>query len=322
VKISHLSTLLTWIGSFYLAAFAYFVLIILLIDILRLLNLFFKVFPSLIYSSKRIDEITALVIVAVVFLMILFGYINARNPRIKRLEISIQKKPPLKSLTVAMASDIHLGTIICKRKIERIVKRINMINPDIVLLPGDVVDEDLAPVIKQNLGETLKKITSKYGLYAVTGNHEYIGGVEPAVKYLTEHGINVLRDSYVKINNSFYVVGREDISIKQFAREKRKPLNEIMTGIDKNLPVILMDHQPFHLNEAVEKGVDLQLSGHTHHGQLWPFNFITKKVYEISWGYKLKGGTHFYVSCGAGTWGPPIRIGNTPEIMCIKINFI
>jgi hypothetical protein len=156
---------------------------------------------------------------------------------------------------------------------------------------------------------------------AITGNHEYIGGVEDAYKYLTEHGITVLRDASTKVADSLYVVGREDLSKKSFARGTRKPLHEVMADVDRSWPIILMDHQPFRLNEAAENGVDLQLSGHTHHGQLWPFHFITRKMYEVSWGYKKKGETHYYVSCGVGTWGPPVRIGNKPEIVNIKLAF-
>lgn len=190
------------------------------------------------------------------------------------------------------------------------------------MLPGDVVDEDIKPVIKQNLGEILKKLKSVYGTYAVTGNHEYIGGAEQACKYLTEHEITLIRDDYIKIADSFYIIGREDRAIKWFTGKTRKTLREIMHGADKNLPLILMDHQPLGLEEARENDIDLQLSGHTHHGQLWPFNFITNKVYSLSYGYIKKGNTHYYVSCGAGTWGPPVRTGNKPEIIDLTVNFI
>jgi len=205
--------------------------------------------------------------------------------------------------------------------LKQIVDRINSLKPDIILLPGDVVDEDIAPVIKQNCGEYLRLLQAKYGVFAVTGNHEYIGGVEPAVKYLEEHGVNVLRDRSMLIDNSFYIAGREDRASRGFAGIVRKPLGTILAGINNELPVILMDHQPAKLNEAEENGIDLQLSGHTHHGQLWPFNFITKKIYEVSMGYKKKGRTHYYVSCGVGTWGPPIRTGNHPEIIEITLGF-
>jgi len=201
------------------------------------------------------------------------------------------------------------------------VDKINSLNPDIVLLPGDVLDEDLAPVIKNNLGANLTKIKSKYGVYAVTGNHEYIGGVEPAVRYLREHSVNVLRDSAVLIDSSFYIIGREDISSRGSSGIKRKPLNKIAAPLDKTKPMIMLDHQPFRLEEAEQNGIDIQISGHTHNGQLWPFNYITQKVYELSWGYKKKGNTHYYVSCGAGTWGPPVKTGNISEIVNIKIKF-
>ena len=175
--------------------------------------------------------------------------------------------------------------------------------------------------IKQNLGETLRTIKAKYGVFAVTGNHEYIGGVEEAYKYLMDHGIRVLRDEVVTIDGGITLVGREDRSIGSFSGKKRKSLRELMANVDKRFPVILMDHQPIGLNEAVEAGADLQLSGHTHHGQIWPFGYITEAIYEVSWGYKKKGETQFYVSSGVGTWGPPVRLGNTPEIINLRSTF-
>lgn len=317
------SSSLVMIGSFWLAAMTYFLLFTVAIDLLRLINLLAPLFPSSFsVNPEQTKETTALVVAAVVSIIVLAGYLNARTPRVRTLALTIPKNSrAMESMNIVVASDIHLGTIVCKSKLERIVDRINALDPDLVLLPGDVVDEDIGPVIRNNLGETLKKIRSKFGVLAITGNHEYIGGVEPACRYLVDHGITMLRDDSRKINNTVYIVGREDISIRGFAGKNRKPLQELMAGIDKSYPVILMDHQPFHLEEAEANGVDLQLSGHTHHGQLWPFNFITKKVYEISWGYKKKGNTHYYVSCGVGTWGPPVRTGNTPEIVNVKLSF-
>ena len=119
----------------------------------------------------------------------------------------------------------------------------------------------------------------------------------------------------------FYVAGHEDLMKNQFAVNKRKGLDEITRELQRGLPLILMDHQPFLLELAEKNGVDLQLSGHTHHGQLWPFNYITKLVYEKSRGYLQKGNTHYYVSCGVGGWGPPVRTVSRPEIVHIKLNF-
>ncbi len=316
-----IANIFVWIGSFWLAAMVYFLLFVIFIDLFRLFNIFFGIVPAL--YSPYYKQLIFDCVVAAVIVIVLVGYINARNPVIKKLNININKKAgKLSSLKIAAASDIHLGTIISRSRLEKIVDMINSINADIVLLPGDVVDEDIAPVIRQNLGEVLKKIKSKYGVFAITGNHEYIGGVEPACKYLTDHGITELRDSFIKIEDSLYIIGREDLSSKGFAGILRKPLGVILNGIDRSLPLILMDHQPVKLVQAEKEDIDLQLSGHTHHGQLWPFNFITKKVYTLSMGYMKKGNTHYYVSCGVGTWGPPLRTGNRPEILEINLKFI
>ena len=320
--LSWFSSLLVWIGSFWLAGMVYLFFFSLIFDILRAVNYILPFYPTFITNDYQYaKEIILIVVLSAVVLIVAGGYINSVIPRVHTLDISIPKKCYLKSLNIAAASDIHLGTLICKSRMERIIKKINGLKPDIVLLPGDVVDEDLRPVIKQNLGETLRKIESNFGVYAITGNHEYIGGAEPACEYLEEHGIRMIRDSYITIDKSIYIIGREDRSIKAFTGKLRKPLEEIIAGIDKSNPLILMDHQPIKLDEAVSNGIDLQLSGHTHHGQLWPFNFITKKVYELSRGYKVKGNTQFYVSCGVGTWGPPIRTGHRPEIVNIRLSF-
>jgi predicted MPP superfamily phosphohydrolase len=321
VALSWFSDVLVWIGSFWLGAMVYFFLILLVIDFLRLVNSIVPFFPSFLTANDRESgQIAAITVGAAVLVVLVSGYINALKVRVKKLELIIRKGIKSQgSLKIVVASDIHLGTLICKSRLERIVERINSLNPDLVLLPGDVVDEDLGPVIRQNLGETLRTIKSRLGVVAITGNHEYIGGVEEACRYLSDHGITVLRDSWVEIEKGIVIVGREDLSSRQLAGKRRKPLEELMADVDKNSLAILMDHQPFRLEDAEKNGVDLQLSGHTHHGQLWPFNFITKKVYEVSWGYKKKGNTHFYVSSGVGTWGPPIRTGNKPEIVNIQL---
>jgi len=317
------SNVLIWIGSFWLSAMLYFFLIILLLDFLRLFNHLFPFFPSFITGDyARAKQTIALVSIGVVTILITAGHINSLNPRMKTLHLTIPKSvDDTKTVNLVIASDIHLGTLIGKSRFNQIVDRINQLKPDIVLLPGDIVDEDLAPVIKYNLGQALRNIKSTFGVIAITGNHEYIGGVEKACKYLEDHNVTVLRDSAIKINNSFYIIGREDRSIKSFTGKIRKPLEELLTKVDKSYPLILLDHQPFNLEQGVENNIDLQISGHTHHGQLWPFNYITNMIYEVSWGYKKKGNMQVYVSSGVGTWGPPVRLGNRPEIVTIKLSF-
>jgi len=321
IWLSVMSDVFTWIGSIWLAAFFYFLLIAIAIDLIRLLNYIIPFLPEMVKSTdfKRnlfwtINGIVAVVLVA--------GFINARFPRIIELNLAIDKKVEgIKKLRIVFASDIHLGTLIGPRRTNSIVTKINGLNPDLVLLGGDIVDEDLGPVIRSNLGDSLKKLKAPLGVIGVTGNHEYIGGADQAVKYLSDHGVKMIQDTIFIINNKICIVGREDRDKRNFAGTKRKDFQEVMKDVNHNLPVILLDHQPFELDEKAKAGVDLTLSGHTHHGQMWPLNYITKAIFEVSWGYKKKENMHVYVSSGVGGWGPPVRVGNRPEIVLIHLKF-
>ena len=320
---SDFTEVVTWIGSIWLGMMIYALLIVLVVDIARALNFFFHIFPSSFYINyEKTKWIAFCISVMIVMTASLAAFINARLPRINHLNIEINKVVlGDKTLKIVMASDIHMGTLIAKRRTNFLVNKINSLKPDLILFAGDVVDEDIAPVIRRNLGATLSQLKSKLGVYAITGNHEYIGGAEAAVKYLTEHGVIMLRDSAVLIDHRFYIVGRDDRDKGRFTGKERKTLDAVLSNVDRSFPVILMDHQPFQLQKVVEQGVDLQLSGHTHHGQLWPFNYITNAIYQVSWGYKKIGNSQFYVSSGFGSWGPPMRLGNRPEIVEINIHF-
>ncbi len=321
--LSWFSQSLIWIGSYWLAAMLYFFLGCVLIDLFRLGNKLFKFLPTKNnFSTLKTKQIIASVFIGVVIAILIGGHINAGIPKIREVSVSIDKNfERSEPLNIVAVSDIHLGTIIGRNRFESIVDQINKLHPDIILLPGDIIDEDLEPVIRANLGESLQKLEARYGVYASTGNHEYIGGVERAVKYLTDNGITVLRDTVVLIDNYFYVAGREDLTISRFTNKTRKSLRDLVQNINKKYAVILLDHQPRNLNDAVKNEIDLQISGHTHHGQIWPLNYFAEIIYEVSWGYKQKGNTHIYVSSGVGTWGPPVRLGNRPEIVNIKMSF-
>lgn len=258
----------------------------------------------------------------IVFFIILAGHLNALVPRIHHLDIQTGlKATDRKELRIAMASDIHLGTIISTRRVTKMVEKINAQKPDVILLPGDIVDEDLAPVIKQNLGAILLKLEAPLGIIGSTGNHEYIGGVNPAVNYLRNHGLVILRDTMLQLTDNIYVAGREDIESNRFAGLKRKSLKEFTSNRPDSSFLIVLDHQPRAIPEAVANKANLVLSGHTHHGQLWPLNYITQAAFPVSWGHKLFDKTHVYVSSGLGSWGPPVRIGNRPEIVVITLHF-
>lgn len=323
VWLSPVSFAFTWIGSFWLAAMFYFFLLAVFVDIVRIFNHFIPFLPEFITSHPdAFRRYTFLVIVLVVGTALLAGHLNAIFPRVKQIPLTIDKAASVASpMHVVVVSDIHLGTIIGPRREKRLVKRINSLKPDLVLFAGDVVDEDLGPVLHQNVGKELENIQSANGVFSITGNHEYIGGVEEAVGFLTRHGITVLRDSVVQIMNAIYLVGREDHDQRRFGGRGKKALHELLQDVDTSKPVIVMDHQPTTLNESVQNHVDLHLSGHTHNGQIWPLNLLTRKIYPLSWGYEKKGATHIYVSSGFGTWGPPVRIGSHPEIVELLLTF-
>ena len=310
-------------GAFWFAAVLYFFLLILLVDFLRAIDRIFPFFPEFIRKNPRTSKrIAFYAITGLTVTILFFGFINAREPVIKNVHLRVHKNVNgMKTLRMTVVSDIHIGVINGKNFAEGLVRSLKRLNPDIILLPGDILDETTNRIIEQAPGEPFKSLHPKYGVWAVTGNHEYFGGVANAINFFRHSGIRLLRDKAIKIDNKFYLAGRDDRSKDRFGGEKRKSLAEVLHGVDKSFPVILLDHQPIGLGEARENGVDLQISGHTHHGQLWPLNIITNIVYELSWGYMQKGGTHYYVSSGYGTWGPPVRTGNTPEIVIITITF-
>jgi len=320
---THSSLASEWIyriGAFWLAFMLYFSLAILLIDVIRLFNHFFHFLPEITQTLRfRIGLFT----VAFVSLVVLAGHINALNTRVREISLIIHKQiKGNREMKVLIASDIHLGALIGENREERLVSIIKKQNPDLVLLCGDLVDGDVASALRKNLGKHIQEIKTPMGVYAIPGNHEYIGGIQKTLPYLESININILRDKTLILPNGVQLIGRDDRDNRRMGEETgRKTLKELMTGLDKSFPVIVMNHQPFNLDEAVAEGVDLHLSGHTHHGQLWPLNYITKAVYELSWGFLKKGDTNFYVSSGFGSWGPPVRLGNTPEVVVFNLKF-
>lgn len=318
-----LAKLFIFPGSFWLAAILYFLIFVLLIDFVRVLNRVFKFYPKFILENLSGTKLYVFFFVLATTAFLIFaGWINASKPVVKEVYLKVDKKvSKMKTLRIALVSDIHLGMIHGRDFAEQLVLELQHQQPDIILLAGDILDEDVDVVVKEKSGEALSHLHPKYGVWGVTGNHEYYGGVGKSVRYLRGLGIKMLRDSRVNIDGKFYIVGREDYSSNRIAKKKRKSLKQIMDGVDLSEPVILMDHQPINLSEAESQGVDLQLSGHTHRGQLWPLNIMTNAIYELSYGYLQKGSTHYFVSAGYGTWGPPVRIGNSPEIVILTVTF-
>jgi predicted MPP superfamily phosphohydrolase len=317
----YVNDLVSITGDYWLGAVYYSSLIWACTDILRLLI-------NLIFPASRIIKYPSFywgfAVLSLVFLLLLYGTWNAYRPRIVHYNITIQKAVHnLPELHAVMVSDIHLGPEVDSDRLEIMVSRINELDPDIVFLVGDIIDEDVRLFANNKMPEILKKLRSRYGVYAVLGNHEYIGGnSELAVEYMQQAGINVLVDRCMKVNDQFYVAGRDDRMAGRMNGKQRLELSRLVEGIDRNLPIILLDHQPINLKEGQLNGIDLQLSGHTHSGQFFPNNLISKHVFENSWGYLRKGEYQIIVSAGFGTWGPPIRIGTNSEITDITVSFV
>lgn len=320
VWLGPVSDIFMWVGSIWLSVFVYLLLSVLLVDLLRAVNYFVPFWNSIVGpETEKYKLFLFWGVISVTGLVVIGGFINAATPRVNHYKLELDKELPMEGIRIVAASDIHLGTLIGPSHVKNLVRLVNNQNPDIILLAGDVVDEDIAPVIRYDLGSYLKKLSAPMGVYAITGNHEYIGGAESAVTYLSKYGLKILRDTTVLVNNQLVIVGREDKDKSRFSGKPRKGIEELMKGVDQTKPVILLDHQPFNLDDAKKIPADIQISGHTHHGQLWPFGYITSAIFELSSGYLKKGGTHYFVSNGFGTWGPPVRTGNRPEILVIDI---
>lgn len=258
-----------------------------------------------------------------IFAFLLRGSWNAWNPIIRSYSVQMAKTSgDMGKLRIAMASDIHLGTVIGNRHLERLAGCIDRIKPDIILLPGDILDDDIEPFLRRNMSAALGKLRAPLGVYAVTGNHEYIGRKVPEfVEAMDAIGIRVLMDEAVRINDSFYIVGRKDKASEGFTGQGRKSISDLLAPLDRTRPVIMMDHQPSDIANAAQHGVDLILSGHTHRGQMAPNHLITRRLFELDWGYLRKGDLHAIVSSGFGFWGPPIRIGSRSEVLQIDVEF-
>ncbi|MBO9604611.1 MAG: metallophosphoesterase [Paenibacillaceae bacterium] len=312
--------LLKVIGSYWFAVVIYGLLLLPVADLAAwLLEL---------GGVARSDYVPALgaVFGAALVLILLIGSRNAWSPVVRRYELAVDKPADgRREWTIAVASDLHLGNTVGNRHIDRLVERINAMQPDLILLPGDVIDDSIEPFVRNNMAERLGRLKARLGVYAVLGNHEYFGGhIDEYVKRMQAIGITVLRDEHAIVGGAVTVAGRKDRVAEQGGPGGgggRLSHEALLAGVDRTKPLILMDHQPTGLDLALAAGVDIVLSGHTHRGQMAPGHLITRRLFEIDWGYLRKGTMHAVVSSGFGSWGPPIRLGSRSEIIRLNVTF-
>ncbi len=314
------SDVLNIIGGVWMAFLVYGFFFFILSDLISLLLRI----PGIINTTNIADfrKWSFVTVVSVSIVLIAGGFINAIIPKVREYNITIPKVTDgIQRLRVAAVSDIHLGSIIRKRSMNKLSEILEQQKPDVIFLLGDIIDGEMGPVLRGDLLQYLKVPVTNDGLYAITGNHEFIGGAKKTIPYIESKGIRVLKDELVLLPGGIQVAGRTDRDSKRFYSKERKPLEELLETTDRRYPVIVLDHQPVNIDEAVRNNVDLQLSGHTHNGQFWPLNYFTRAIYEVSYGYKKIGNTQIIVSSGFGIWGPRIRSASRSEILVINISF-
>lgn len=296
-----MATAMYEIGNSWLIIMFYLLMAFLLLDIGRLVHLV----PA---SWLRDNAVTTVVLAGVMLTVFVAGNIHYRDKQ--RQEIHLTTNKPLeRPMKIVMLSDLHAGFHNPRAEVGRWVDMVNAEQPDLVLIAGDIIDGNVRPLREQGTAEELKRLNCP--VVACLGNHEYITGIDEALSLLQQTGIQVLRDGTFDYEG-LTIVGRDDRS-----NRKRKSVGQLMQGIDSTRYIILLDHQPYHLEEAEQSGVNLQLSGHTHRGQVWPLNWVTRAMYECDYGAYKRGKTDYYVSSGIGIWGGKFRIGTDSEYAVI-----
>ena len=293
------------VGNTWLIAFLYLLIIFLMADLASLCHILPKAFLK--------DNLAGLLsVVSITVIVMVAGGIHFHNKY--REEFSITTGKTLeKPLTIVMASDLHIGYHIDRKELARWVDLINAEQPDLVLIAGDIIDRSLRPVIEGNYAEEFRRIQAP--VYTVLGNHEYFSDGQHSManiqSFFKDAGITLLKDSVAHFKG-IDIIGRND----RFVR-RRASVKDLAAGLEGF--TILLDHQPYHLEQAEEAGIDFQFSGHTHRGQVWPLSWITDSMYEKSWGHHQRGCTHYYISSGLGIWGPKIRIGTQSEYLVLHL---
>lgn len=289
-------------------------------------------------KNHRFHLITGVVCVVTVVILSAWGIYNARIIHVTPYDITVNKTGGrLEKLNVVLAADLHLGYNIGTEHMMQMVDKINEQDADIVVIAGDIFDNEYEALDNPTeLIAILKKIQSKYGVYACYGNHDVeekilagftFGGSKKKEsslqmdEFLEKAGIHLLQDEAVLINESFYLYGRPDAQRPGRGIGMRKTAAELMEELDTEKPVIVIDHEPKELQELADAGVDVDLCGHTHDGQMFPANLITAFMWENSYGYMKKEHMHTIVTSGVGLFGPNMRVGTIAEICPIRVHF-
>ena len=293
-----LAQVLYQVGTSSVIVLLYLVLIFLLLDLGRLLHLV----PRALLCASWPATAGLLAVVVAIFV---YGHLHYKHKVRVPVELTTQKPLP-RDYRIVMASDLHLGYHNPRRELARWVDIINSEQPDLILIAGDIIDISVRPLIEQDMAAEFRRLSAP--VYACLGNHEYYSGEPQAQQFYRSAGIRLLSDAATEVDSALVIIGRDDRT-----NRRRQPLARLAAAVDKGKYTILLDHQPYNLEQAEQAGIDFQFSGHTHRGQVWPISWITDAIYECSWGSHQRGTTRYYVSSGLGIWGGKFRIGTQSE---------
>lgn len=327
------------VGNYWLGVLLYVILAVAIVDVCRLILRRCKKVDQEKLRSRFTFAVTGGAVIAVIAAASVWGVINARIIRTTPYEIKVHKDAGgLEELKVVLTADLHLGYNIGCRQMERMVEKINDQEADLVVIAGDIFDNEYEALDDpKQLISILKGIRSKYGVYACYGNHDIQEKIlvgftfgkkgekkqsDPRMdEFLAKADIMLLHDEGVLIDDRFYLYGRADAERPGRGIDKRAEPEEITAEMDLNKPVLVIDHEPRQLGELAEAGVDVDLCGHTHDGQMFPGNVIMDFLWENPCGYLQKGDMHNIVTSGAGLFGPNMRVGTIAEICPVTIQF-
>ena len=316
---SGVKKIISYAGSHWMGIYIYLLMFFVAADLVVLLGCSVKMIPHPI--PQRLRFYTGLIVILLSVGMVVYGRYNASQIRFVSYDIQAKKTLPAE-IKIVLVSDLHLGAINSEKNLSKIVRGINGLEPDIVCIAGDIFNNNIDAL--QNPSEAmalLKSVTAKYGVYACLGNHDGGKTFREMTRFLEQSNVRLLNDEYVTIDDRLVLFGRVDSRpIGGFDGLKRKNFADINIPANTDLPVVVMDHNPSNIKEYGNE-TDLILSGHTHRGQMFPANLVTKAMYIIHYGRYQKDANspHVIVTSGAGTWGMPMRIGSNNEIVTILL---
>lgn len=277
--------------------------------------IFFAIYQGIMYIFHKLPKRKMLIIFGLIGMITTsFGYVTHYDKTKASYDIVIHKESTLSSLKIAAVSDMHIGTGTYLQDIQNFVKKINQAQYDFVCLIGDLFDETTPIEMVDEIMLSLSKMKTTYGIYAVNGNHEHYANITDESIY-KKHNIQFLDENYVCVDGLVNIVGREDV-----VAHDSLPINELTKGMDPTLPTIVLDHNPKRYQDIMDIA-DLQLSGHTHAGQIFPMTLLTAPLYDDVYGLLQKNDFSLVVTSGYGSWGFPMRLLTHCEYLDIKITF-